>query len=1075
MDELNRLIDNLIKEKGGSRKDYLHLLNTIGWHESIGSMEPTLKQGNDGPGRGLFQFEVGENAGGITAAKRTKQYLESLGEEVPVWLNMVTKGNSLDASRLPAYQQKMLFLGNMRMHPRADLAKVINGEESIRDFWANYHWAGDDRDRQNRLKSFASSEKAYQELLDQKEYVQDWISHPITLEKIAEKREAEGKSKRDAYWGTLDTSKKLDDVEIKRDWAMDPTVRASYESTQNVVRINPYLYKKGSAVHEFSHATKLEDEFSQWAQRDVGFIPITKDDLPYESSYKQYLNRGEVFPRLMKLRYLLNAKPGETITPEKFQELPNNADDIQKFYKPDQIIDLLNKSVSTPDTQANNIAAYGGGQTGYANLFNKTLNSYGVGGSHESNPHGGVPIGMGANGKMNTVEQGETSYPVNGGRYVFSDRINLSGKLDSSITSQNTFSKGGYSGPGDPPTKKKDGVALKNRAHDSLESLLKVKRKITDEEIASNRKKQRELSDQNPLNQWSLEATNPGNITPKNLAEATVGLESQFRISDKPNFFDDWINPAAWIGTMASNLGGAPQKVKETGSYLPLVASVGEPVLAGLPIPFLDKATKRVGSKLKNKLDDSIKNSKLAETIREDASAIQDILIYNSMQDMPELTTKELVDQFSAPGVRSADKTPIWYRGPVKEYVDKVLDKDLISRTEQQIRDVSKQVPLTKREEDIIKQMTQGVKVDVANFVQSNHGFAMWLNKKGLFVPDINTLKIFANDPKLVDEFLSTYRKSARGVTIPKEEIVNNTVYSHQDRVKDALTRGGSGRAGQGNYSSNSEKILDNFSTPQYDYEEGWQGVLDLKFLDKYATPSSKLKALRDNIQYKSNSDGFHSNITPSKPIIEQPYAGEGYERIVKRSEVDDLLELESVKKVVKPVDQDIKKKMGQYGLRDSKQSDQYFHLDDSFYKKWEGISKEDKSSIQQLVSSYIRTHIRNNPNKASLPSVHELDQIVKKLTNNKIVRKGQSREFIENLLDRFNVEKVFYDAAKEVNHGLSKNKLNNKLNSQDFLEVAGISVMTGKAIDEVSHLKSVQEKLKEIKESRKRNYRHEQ
>ena len=76
MEELQQLMDELIKEKGGSYQDYLSLMNKISYHESARTQDPTLKQYGGGPGRGLFQFEAGKNAGAITAARRTRQYLE---------------------------------------------------------------------------------------------------------------------------------------------------------------------------------------------------------------------------------------------------------------------------------------------------------------------------------------------------------------------------------------------------------------------------------------------------------------------------------------------------------------------------------------------------------------------------------------------------------------------------------------------------------------------------------------------------------------------------------------------------------------------------------------------------------------------------------------------------------------------------------------------------------------------------------------------------------------------------------------------------------------------------------------
>jgi hypothetical protein len=41
------------------------------------------------------------------------------------------------------------------------------------------------------------------------------------------------------------------------------------------------------------------------------------------------------------------------------------------------------------------------------------------GGSHDENAFGGVPIGMGDNGKINTVEEGEQIVNINGKPFVF--------------------------------------------------------------------------------------------------------------------------------------------------------------------------------------------------------------------------------------------------------------------------------------------------------------------------------------------------------------------------------------------------------------------------------------------------------------------------------------------------------------------------------------------------------------------------------------------------------------------------------------------------------------------------------
>lgn len=51
--------------------------------------------------------------------------------------------------------------------------------------------------------------------------------------------------------------------------------------------------------------------------------------------------------------------------------------------------------------------------------FPEKLKEFNAGGTHANNPYGGIQIGIGANGKPNTVEEGETEY--NG--YIFSNRL----------------------------------------------------------------------------------------------------------------------------------------------------------------------------------------------------------------------------------------------------------------------------------------------------------------------------------------------------------------------------------------------------------------------------------------------------------------------------------------------------------------------------------------------------------------------------------------------------------------------------------------------------------------------------
>ena len=142
------------------------IMNRIASHESAGTMNPAEMQHSGGPGRGLFQFEVGEEQGGATAGNRLMNYLNSQGSEIPDWLgSLVGPGGtikSLDASRLSDEQQRMLFLGNYRMHPKASLKGI--DDSNLGDFWADYHWAGDDKGSElynKKLASFEDSQTAY--------------------------------------------------------------------------------------------------------------------------------------------------------------------------------------------------------------------------------------------------------------------------------------------------------------------------------------------------------------------------------------------------------------------------------------------------------------------------------------------------------------------------------------------------------------------------------------------------------------------------------------------------------------------------------------------------------------------------------------------------------------------------------------------------------------------------------------------------------------------------------------------------------------------------------------------------
>ena len=346
MNDRDKIIEQLIKEKGGTKQQYLQLMDSIGYHESAGTLDPKTKQYGGGPGRGKYQFEIGKAKGGITAANRTKTYYKDKGMPVPQWLNAATKGKSLDVTNLTSEQQDVLFLGNMRGHPTANFSKVWNGKESVPEFWANYHWSGDKADRRERINSFNESYKDFE-------------------------------SKNTGFENKLTT-------EAPKALQQD----GNYYIPEN----KSYDLPRKNITDERSHTQQPTD--GTYINQ-----PIVKD----------YPSQDNNLP---KLDGLLKDSSGDLFSYLKEKEKYNNIN--TNSYTGNDIKNIPN----------DNQFMMGGynGQSGQ-----NDLNEYNAGGRHEQNPYGGIPQGVGSNGKMNTVEQGETSFELSQGKFIFSDRLNTSG------------------------------------------------------------------------------------------------------------------------------------------------------------------------------------------------------------------------------------------------------------------------------------------------------------------------------------------------------------------------------------------------------------------------------------------------------------------------------------------------------------------------------------------------------------------------------------------------------------------------------------------------------------------------
>jgi len=101
---------------------------------------------------------------------------------------------------------------------------------------------------------------------------------------------------------------------------------------------------------------------------------------------------------------------------------------------------LIEKEDSFNSEQETHLS-YGGDES--TSGTSNRLTEFKGGGTHEQNSLGGIPLGIGLNGKRNSVEEGETRYEFDDGGYIFSNRIDTTGLFKDAIEARNEFALGG--------------------------------------------------------------------------------------------------------------------------------------------------------------------------------------------------------------------------------------------------------------------------------------------------------------------------------------------------------------------------------------------------------------------------------------------------------------------------------------------------------------------------------------------------------------------------------------------------------------------------------------------------------
>ena len=90
------------------------------------------------------------------------------------------------------------------------------------------------------------------------------------------------------------------------------------------------------------------------------------------------------------------------------------------------------------------------------------------------------------------------------------------------------------------------------RGYNNAEKFSKEARNKTDKEVAEER--QARIDAQAKANEQPFDWSN----FRQSLADRSQATGDALRVSNEPNFFDDYLNPASMIGSMADNLGQAP-------------------------------------------------------------------------------------------------------------------------------------------------------------------------------------------------------------------------------------------------------------------------------------------------------------------------------------------------------------------------------------------------------------------------------------------------------------------------------------------------------------------------------------
>lgn len=157
------VLEQIAHQKGLSSTETKRLdvaRKRVGFVESKNN--PTARQTGGGPGRGTYQFEEGDSTDALK--QRLKNYTKVYGR-VPLTEKDIKALEAGDMSKVSEDGQDALVLIDWVMKtPGDEVGELARGEYRIGQFWLDYHWAGEEKDRQSKKEQWVREMTDYQRI-----------------------------------------------------------------------------------------------------------------------------------------------------------------------------------------------------------------------------------------------------------------------------------------------------------------------------------------------------------------------------------------------------------------------------------------------------------------------------------------------------------------------------------------------------------------------------------------------------------------------------------------------------------------------------------------------------------------------------------------------------------------------------------------------------------------------------------------------------------------------------------------------------------------------------------------------